>query len=669
MTDQTGVHKGDHIYFQSADGPRAGCVKAVGEHGCTVHCEGQQHRVRWCHVLGHKQRMQHAVRIVDQGEDGALVEDEDGQRRYLAGRIGAGGEVIDPAALEAAVTQPDEAKEDEPMHKALIPDDAQILFLKGGPIKNRPGLSLRDITDKSGRHAKHWVKTGEEPHSGKDHTRADDEPRGAAHGYGTHDIDPGDHIEFKTPSGQGGGQVVAVGKDGVSVEDKHGNQHQIRWKFVTDFKGGEGAAGGGGGKGNDNGSDTGATDDDEPPKKDGDESGKGKAQEESPLAKEVAAIIAEHRKVLGPQKPVPPDQFSAADYYAANNDPDVSADDIIGIFPDAVRDKIDVAQKRLKEIEQTIDIFNPGGNGYTPERLEKHKEIIGHFMSPEKVAAARPAEGETPTFTILGGRGGSGKSWFDGNVFDPDKAIVLDADKIKGMLPEYEGWNAAQVHEESSQLFDLLTDMAQDQGLNLVHDATMKTKEKAVKLVQRFKDAGYRTEAHYMHLPRQEAAKRAVGRFLGKTGRYVPVDVVLANTGNEASFDAVRGMVDDWSFRDNNVAKGTEPVLISRRGGNDDDDGQALHKAHSRNAGLRGLSPRSGDLSQGAGGRDQKAVRGTGATPGRLTKAMILLRAPFARLRKSEPDYLDNRAFLRREARAERERAQRGQLTLFLTDE
>jgi hypothetical protein len=141
---------------------------------------------------------------------------------------------------------------------------------------------------------------------------------------------------------------------------------------------------------------------------------------------------------------------------------------------------------------------------------------------------------------------------------------VLDADHIKGLLPEYEGWNAHQVHEESGELFDRITDLAQQLGLNLVHDATMKTGSKAVALVKRFKEAGYRTEAHYMHLPRQEAAKRAVARFLGKTQRYVPVEVVLSNTSNEKSFDEVRQHVDKWSFRDNNVRKGEEPILISQ---------------------------------------------------------------------------------------------------------
>lgn len=93
----------------------------------------------------------------------------------------------------------------------------------------------------------------------------------------------------------------------------------------------------------------------------------------------------------------------------------------------------------------------------------------------------------------------------------------------------------------------------------------MKSAQSTVAETRAFKDAGYQTEAHYMHLPRQEAAKRAVDRFLngGEHGRYVPVEVVLGNISNEHTFDQVKDMVDRWSFRDNNVAKSEKPILIS----------------------------------------------------------------------------------------------------------
>ena len=66
-----------------------------------------------------------------------------------------------------------------------------------------------------------------------------------------------------------------------------------------------------------------------------------------------------------------------------------------------------------------------------------------------------------------------------------------------------------------------------------------------------------------MHLPRQMAAERAVDRALGETRRYVPVNIVLKNTTNERSFDAIKGRFTRWRFYDNRVSRGTDPELVA----------------------------------------------------------------------------------------------------------
>ena len=260
----------------------------------------------------------------------------------------------------------------------------------------------------------------------------------------------------------------------------------------------------------------------------------------------------------------PPADFNAAEFARLHDKFDVTESDIINGFPNDTSERIKDVESRIAARAPTNHEHKQADGSWTPERQALHKSIIDEFFTQEKVDAARPTDGEAPTFTVLGGRGGSGKSWFEGHVYDPDRAVVLDPDKIKAKLPEFEGWNAAQVHEESSEIADEITRIAQENGLNLVHDATMKSPGKAKALVQGFKDRGYRVEAHYMHLPRQEAAKRAVGRFLNpKSGRYVPPSIVLGNTENEKSFEGVKGLVDAWSFRDNNVPENTPPILIS----------------------------------------------------------------------------------------------------------
>jgi len=161
--------------------------------------------------------------------------------------------------------------------------------------------------------------------------------------------------------------------------------------------------------------------------------------------------------------------------------------------------------------------------------------------------------------------GNSGKSWFNGKVYDPDKNIVIDADEIKKQLPEYEGWNAFEVHEESSDIVEKVIAMAKAYKLNIVIDATMKTTSSAVDRAKDFKASGYDIKAHYMHAPRQISAQRAVKRFAGPTGRYVPVGVVLSNVSNEKTFDAVKRYASSWSFMDS--SGDPPPNMISKKNG------------------------------------------------------------------------------------------------------
>ena len=47
------------------------------------------------------------------------------------------------------------------------------------------------------------------------------------------------------------------------------------------------------------------------------------------------------------------------------------------------------------------------------------------------------------------------------------------------------------------------------------------------------------------------------------SGRLVPTDILLGMQDNEKSFDSVKDLVDDWTFRDN---QNFEAKLISRKG-------------------------------------------------------------------------------------------------------
>ncbi len=389
-----------------------------------------------------------------------------------------------------------------------------------------------------------WMKPGEAgtPTPGGPKTDPE-EARGSKHGYGMHRIENGDEITFKSNGVVVRGTVVDDEcHDGVVVKDSEGRTHPVEWKDITGYKGRRRGKDGGGGKGG--GGDGGGNGDDPDSDK------------------------PDPRKSY-----IEPGTFHADSWAAQFDDPTITGKSILekieGKNPGTI-EAIEKTEKRLENLEQTIGGFRVSGKDaeavYTKERQRLHDKILGTILSPKTVVGAMPSPGEKPVFIMLGGRGGSGKSWFEGKVYDPAKVIKLDADEIKGMLPEYEGWNAAQIHEESSDILEKVLVEAKKNGLNVVLDATMKTEKSALKKIDYFKDAGYSVEAHYMHLPRIGAAERAVMRFMGKTKRYVPVDVVLANTTNEATFDKVRQLADTWSFRDNDVSMGQEPILISNQG-------------------------------------------------------------------------------------------------------
>lgn len=497
------VTVGDEVYFQHKAGPQAAKVAATGRHGITVHHENKHHRVKWEHVLGHKKRVAQKYNVLDEGEDGLIVADEKGQRRYI--------------------NVPPEARGEKMVLDKSFSDSGRIVFFaKAGPIANRPGLALQEVQHKDGTRGKHWVRTTKElpkvqPGSGQPEPKA--VPK---------------HVGFQNGEHKGHGKVIASGEHGHTVQDAAGGKHRVPHDAVTHEW----------------------HHDDAPDKSPHDDVPAGKGGDEE----------------------IHPDKFSAHDFAAQHDDPNATADSIVDGFGGDAKAKIEAAKARLGGVKQTIEEHHDGTK-WSEERAAMHRQImfdgveikgkkVPGLLAPDRIKAATPPPGQQPTFIALGGRGGSGKSSLNGKVYEEQNAIVLDADHIKGLIPEYAGWNAHQVHEESSHVLESVLEMAKILGVNVVLDATMKTGKSIIEKVDAFKNAGFRTEAHYMHLPRQEAAKRAVGRFLGggESGRYVPPEVVLGNTGNEKNFDDIKGKVDAWSFHDNNRSKEEGPKLISQKG-------------------------------------------------------------------------------------------------------
>lgn len=200
------VMTGDEVFFQHKKGPHAGKVLATGKHGITVEHEGKPHRAKWQHVLGHKKRAAQTYNVLEEGEDGVLVKDAAGKRKYLNVPPEARGEKM---VLEKSF-------------RSGADGGRLVIFAKAGPIANRPGLHLQQKTDKNGKKSSHWVRTNKPlPKVGGPHA-APDEP-----------AKPPSHVAFENGAHSGHGKVVASGKHGHIVEDDAGGKHRILHSQVT----------------------------------------------------------------------------------------------------------------------------------------------------------------------------------------------------------------------------------------------------------------------------------------------------------------------------------------------------------------------------------------------------------------------------------------------------
>ncbi len=212
---------------------------------------------------------------------------------------------------------------------------------------------------------------------------------------------------------------------------------------------------------------------------------------------------------------------------------------------------------------------------YDDEQNALHDRLESEDL--RKAEGARAAPGEQPVFTILAGRGGSGKGNFSDERLTPmtsyerEHNLVVNSDHGKERLIEEDGkylradgkadmQYAALYHEEATYVAKRTLEDARLLRYNVVYDATMGSDQ--TKLINDFKAAGYRIRALMVTGPIQASLTNAVQRWVGKPGgprgRLVPPSVIYNSTSNEANFDKIAHLADEvhlWEVRSNkNVA-------------------------------------------------------------------------------------------------------------------
>lgn len=108
--ERPSVTVGDSIYYKHPETGHAhhGVVAAIGKDGVTTDADGGgEHQVRWDGYLGHRKRAERKLTIVDRGEDGTIMEDENGKRVYVRGQLADYEQPLEKA--EGSVVSPEQA--------------------------------------------------------------------------------------------------------------------------------------------------------------------------------------------------------------------------------------------------------------------------------------------------------------------------------------------------------------------------------------------------------------------------------------------------------------------------------------------------------------------------------------------------------------------------------
>ena len=212
---------------------------------------------------------------------------------------------------------------------------------------------------------------------------------------------------------------------------------------------------------------------------------------------------------------------------------------------------------------QTQKLYSDCKGNYNQERIVIHNRILDDIFINADIA--KPKQGNKPTFIMLGGRGGSGKTKFgkagDAKVYSKKNFILLNSDIIKRKLPEYRGINACEIHEESIDILNKAVNISVQKGLNVVLDGSMSDFGYCENLLRQFSKSGYNIEMYFMYLPREKAAERAMVRFKFNN-RYVPLNILLNMKENEINFDILKRYASKYGFYSNDVGLDESPVLV-----------------------------------------------------------------------------------------------------------
>lgn len=255
----------------------------------------------------------------------------------------------------------------------------------------------------------------------------------------------------------------------------------------------------------------------------------------------------------------------AADLLAKNYPDDVPLDELKAKLSPEFKAAAAQAETEMKGKTITSRQFLGSDGKYVPERAELHRKIIRELFTPEAIAKATPPLGQKPVLTLSGGRPAAGKtSSLKKEMGDKlENSFYINADEIQEKLPGYKGKYAGLYNAEAQDIALQAEKVARHMGLNILYDATLKSKQPAIERVQNYISAGYDVDGYFVHTTPATAVQRSANRFMsdpeGK-GRYLPPEIPYSSRTNESTFDNLIPMLRNWALYDNN---GKHPVRIA----------------------------------------------------------------------------------------------------------
>ena len=187
---------------------------------------------------------------------------------------------------------------------------------------------------------------------------------------------------------------------------------------------------------------------------------------------------------------------------------------------------IEILTEYVNSLEQTKSANQKNGK-YTPSRKKLHGKIIEKFKD-----GVVCIDNNKPIAILMGGSPASGKSTFL-KKYAPyllkDEILRIDADEVRAMLPEYEGWNASQTHLETK---DIVNTLLSDRTIGLpcetdiIYDGTMNSNKSYLPLIKLLRKMDYKIFVVYIDkVPKDVIVDRALNRYKS-SGRFVPLEVI-----------------------------------------------------------------------------------------------------------------------------------------------